>query len=281
MANEELAKLREECGEHKFEKRLLSEQVGAVNMVSATYIDLYSHFRVTSFHILSQLFSQLIMGFNGKSSMNIDRVNRMLEENRHLLNQMTQAEGNCSDGATLPKLLFDLVEQATGHGDSAEESDKSRSATPTPKATPTKEDTTDGCQPGGEVEKCRKGSSRSGSGVDATAASLKSHEPEIMGKVASAQEIIGNLPKVWKVLMELLSHHKIERVQLEELPSSSAAFPSSSASNASGKDEGESHRKPPELSVSKTYIKLKVSPSCQVSVTALQKTKPKSVFTTI
>ncbi|EDW45389.1 cingulin [Drosophila sechellia] len=237
MANEELAKLREECSEHKFEKRLLSEQVGAVNM----------------------LFSQLIMGFNGKSNMNIDRVNRMLEENRHLLNQMTQAEGNCSDGATLPKLLFDLVEQATGHGDSAEESDKSRSATPTPTATPKKEDSTDGCQPGEAFEKCRKGSSRSGScsGVDATASSLKSHEPEIMGKVASAQEIIGNLPKVWKVLMELLSHHKIERVQLEELPSSSAACPSSSATNASGKDEGESHRKPPELSVSKTYIKLK------------------------
>lgn len=39
MANEELAKLREECGVHKFEKRLLSEQVGAVNMVSATYIE--------------------------------------------------------------------------------------------------------------------------------------------------------------------------------------------------------------------------------------------------
>ncbi|EDV57223.1 uncharacterized protein Dere_GG24652 [Drosophila erecta] len=234
MANEELAKLREECSEHKFEKRLLSEQVGAVNM----------------------LFSQLIMGFNGKSSMDIDRVNRMLEENRHLLNQMTQAEGNCSDGATLPKLLFDLVEQATGHGDSAEESDRSRSATPTPTPTATTEDTTDGCQPGGADEKCRKGSGSS-SGVDATAASLKSHEPEIMGKVASAQEIIGNLPKVWKVLMELLSHHKIERVQLEELPSSSAAIPSSSASNASGKDEGESHRKPAELSVSKTYIKLK------------------------
>ncbi|EDW87133.1 uncharacterized protein LOC6526299 [Drosophila yakuba] len=243
LANEELAKLREECSEHKYEKRLLSEQVGAVNM----------------------LFSQLIMGFNGKSNMDIDRVNRMLEENRHLLNQMTQAEGNCSDGATLPKLLFDLVEQATGHGDSAEESDKSRSATPTPTTTTTMEDSTDGCQPGVAVENSGKGSSHSGSssGVDATAASLKSHEPEIMGKVASAQEIIGNLPKVWKVLMELLSHHKIERVQLEELPSSSGALPSpssslsASASNAAGKDEGESHRKPAELSVSKTYIKLK------------------------
>ncbi|XP_052837944.1 uncharacterized protein LOC128253530 [Drosophila gunungcola] len=235
-ANEELAKLREECSEHKFEKRLLSEQVGAVNL----------------------LFSQLIMGFNDKSNMDIDRLNRMLEENRQLLNQMTQAEGNCSDGATLPKLLFELVEQATGHGDCAEESEKSRSATPTP----TNEDTVDSCQAGagagvggGVIKKHRK----RGSG-----ASLKSHEPEIMGKVASAQEIIGNLPKVWKVLMELLSHHKIERVQFEELPScsgraSSSAAPAESSASSFGpeKDGGESHRKPPELSVSKTYIKLK------------------------
>ncbi|XP_017046289.2 LOW QUALITY PROTEIN: uncharacterized protein LOC108091534 [Drosophila ficusphila] len=245
-ANKELAKLREECGEHKFEKRLLSDQVGAVNL----------------------LFSQLIMGFNGKSNMDIDRLNRMLEENRQLLNQMTQAEGNCSDGATLPKLLFELVEQVTGHGDSAGESDKSRSTTPTPTPTPTatptltttNEDTTDCCQPGeGVNKKHRKRGSNAGAGAGATAASLKSHEPEIMGKVASAQEIIGNLPKVWKVLMELLSHHKIERVQFEELPSCSGSATSSaaSASCAPGKDEGESHRKPPELSVSKTYIKLK------------------------
>ncbi|XP_017075880.2 LOW QUALITY PROTEIN: centriolin [Drosophila eugracilis] len=232
-ANEELAKLREECSEHKFEKRLLSEQVGAVNL----------------------LFSQLIMGFNGKSNMNIDRVNQMLEENRQLLNQMTQAEGNCSDGATLPKLLFDLVEQATGHGDYAKESSKSRSPTPIPT-----NDTTDSCQSEGVIKKHRKESS--GLGVDGTASPLKSHEPEIMGKVASAQEIIGNLPKVWKVLMELLSHHKIERVQFEELPScsgsaTSSAAPLSSALCAPEKDEWESHRKPPELSVSKTYIKLK------------------------
>ncbi|KAH8262195.1 hypothetical protein KR038_011060, partial [Drosophila bunnanda] len=236
-ANEELAKLREECNEHKFEKRLLSEQVGAVNM----------------------LFSQLIMGFNEKSSMDIDRLNQMLEENRQLLNQMTQAEGSCSDGATLPKLLFELVEQATGHGDSPVESDKSRSATPTP----TNEDTTDSCKPEAAlVRRHRKRSS--GAGAGASAASLKSHEPEIMGKVASAQEIIGNLPKVWKVLMELLSHHKIERVQFEELPSCNGASATSTgaapaSTGAAGVDGGpeDTHRKPPELSVSKTYIKLK------------------------
>jgi len=46
-ANEELAKLREECSEHKFEKRLLSEQVGAVNMVSGSGI-VAPHSPVTS-----------------------------------------------------------------------------------------------------------------------------------------------------------------------------------------------------------------------------------------
>ncbi|KAH8327841.1 hypothetical protein KR067_000929, partial [Drosophila pandora] len=260
-ANDELAKLKEECHEHTFEKRLLSEQVGSINM----------------------LFSQLIMGFNGKSNLDIDRLNQMLEENRQLLNQMTQAEGSCSDGATLPKLLFELVEQATGHGDSPDESsDKSRSATPTPTNTPmaTNEDTTDSCKPetaatvgtgtegeggavgavAGVIKKYRKRSSGGAGAAGGTAASLKSHEPEIMGKVASAQEIIGNLPKVWKVLMELLSHHKIERVQFEELPSSSGGVPSSTS--VSGRDAGiavggDTHRKPPELSVSKTYIKLK------------------------
>ncbi|KAH8334274.1 hypothetical protein KR059_008248, partial [Drosophila kikkawai] len=254
-ANEELAKLREECNEHKFEKRLLSEQVGAVNMVSESSINTSLSFN--PFSLPLQLFSQLIMGFNEKNSLDIDRLNQMLEENRQLLNQMTQAEGSCSDGATLPKLLFELVEQATGHGDSPVESDKSRSATPTP----TNEDTTDSCKPEAAAALVRRHRKRS-SGAGGSAASLKSHEPEIMGKVASAQEIIGNLPKVWKVLMELLSHHKIERVQFEELPSCSATStgvaPVSSA-GVSGADGGpeDIHRKPPELSVSKTYIKLK------------------------
>lgn len=79
-------------------------------------------------------------------------------------------------------------------------------------------------------------------------ATMKISEPEVIGKVASAQEIIGNLPKVWKVLMELLSHHKIEHVQFKE--------------NGIGEDCYKSVETPngpkAELSVSKTYIKLKV-----------------------
>ncbi|KAL7742352.1 hypothetical protein ACLKA6_018988 [Drosophila palustris] len=228
-ANEELAKLREECAEHKFEKRILKEQVAAVNL----------------------LFSQLVMGFNGEHNMNIDRLTQMLEENRDLLNEMMLAEGSCSEGATLPKLLFELVEQATNN---QTKRDKSRSATPTPTpgqdevmVTTAGEDSTDNSvRPEPSARKLHRRRGDSG----ATAATLKCHEPEIMGKVATAQEIIGNLPKVWKVLMELLSHHKIERVQFEEMPPATAGGEGAGGGGATAS-------KAPELSVSKTYIKLK------------------------
>ncbi|XP_068144390.1 LOW QUALITY PROTEIN: uncharacterized protein [Drosophila tropicalis] len=232
-ANEELAKLREECFEHKYEKRTLKDQVGAVNL----------------------LFSQLVMGFNGKNNLDIDRLTKMLEENRQLLNQMTQAEGSCSDGATLPKLLFELVEQAAQSNEvdlPQQEQDKSRSTTPTPTQSSTETgevgDITDSVklEALGAIRKPRRRSSNS------AVASLKGHEPEIMGKVATAQEIIGNLPKVWKVLMELLSHHKIERVQLEELPSGTGRTEAGAGAGATA-----AGGKASELSVSKTYIKLK------------------------
>ncbi|XP_030565586.1 protein MLP1 homolog [Drosophila novamexicana] len=256
-ANQQLARLRDECAEHKYEKRALKDQVGAVNL----------------------LFSQLVMGFNGKNNLDIDRLTQMLEENRDLLNEMTQAEGSCSDGATLPKLLFELVEQAAKSGDDEHQSDKSRSATPTPTPNPElgagsevramSEDITDSVRP--ETGGSRKHRRRSGGvGGASAAATLKSHEPEIMGKVATAQEIIGNLPKVWKVLMELLSHHKIERVQFEEQPASAtedahktagttttttATTTITGATTGTGTLTGTG--KAPELSVSKTYIKLK------------------------
>lgn len=54
----------------------------------------------------------MLMGFNGTNNIDIDRLTTMLEENRTLLNDMATKEVNCSDGATLPKLLFELVQQA-------------------------------------------------------------------------------------------------------------------------------------------------------------------------
>lgn len=126
---------------------------------------------------LFKLFSQLLMGFNGGNDIDIDKLSNMLEDNRDLLNDITNRE-ICKDGAAaLPKLLFDLVIQA-------EENDLN------------KDDASSSClEPSGDEmvagseELCKSKSN-----------------------VTSAQEICHNLPKVWKVLIELLNHQKAEQV---------------------------------------------------------------------
>lgn len=216
---------------------------------------------------------------NGKHNMDIDRLTKMLEENRDLLNEMTQAEGSCSgDAAMLPKLLFELVEQAAAGQESREE--KSRSNTPTPLAAES--------EPEPEQEKQHE-LEEAETSADQTDA-IKQERRQLLlrrrrsQEPASAQEIIGNLPKVWKVLMELLSHHKIERVQFEEMPpattttttttptnttSASAAFGAGAAEVlGAATAAGGGAAKSPELSVSKTYIKLKVSTACACSSVA-------------
>lgn len=100
----------------------------------------------------------------------------MLEENRDLLNDITNKE-NCKEGAAqIPKLIFDLVSQA----DQVIEN-------------PT------------EVEATAE------SDTPSTSSATESNE----AKVSSAQEIIHNLPKVWRVLTELLNHQKLKPVQLQ------------------------------------------------------------------
>lgn len=301
----------------------------------------------------------MVMGFNGKNNLDIDRLTTMLEENRTLLNDMATKE--CTDGATLPKLLFELVEQATT---AAQDGNKkittplllSRSPSPSDKTNystelsakkgthemqandndddsvadyendnenmaslisnvkqlqqnemPAEEDEEDansmsrnsgnispatthslaqshGCDAvdaaatntDGKVtitaqikgKKChrkqainsKKSSSSSSSSMSAghsststiangSAAVQQLQDVDVIGKVASAQEIVGNLPKVWRVLMELLSHHKIDPVQFEENGKSEDCYKSVETPNGPKA----------ELSVSKTYIKLKVS----------------------
>lgn len=283
------------------------------------------------------------MGFNGKNNLDIDRLTTMLEENRTLLNDMATKE--CTDGATLPKLLFELVEQATQQQDANKNLQPSRSPTPSNEADankvsdkeireneedsvtenednnenmasltssvkqlqqdemPTQETAASSSNtspvlssalaesPGNDVvddvatnnadgkviittqNKIKKhhrkqttnnkksslsslsSSSSAGHSSGAAAAAVAAaamqqlHDAEVLGKVTSAQEIVGNLPKVWRVLMELLSHHKIDPVQFEE--------------NGKGEDCYKSVETPngpkAELSVSKTYLKLKVS----------------------
>lgn len=130
-----------------------------------------------------QLFGQLLAGFNGNNSIDIDKLTAMLEENRDLLSDITSKE-DCKEGAAqIPKLIFDLVSQADKKSDETENADES-----SPSA-----------ESSAIVDEC---------GDDATASVAAS-------KVTSAQEIIHNLPKVWRVLIELLNHQQLKPVPLK------------------------------------------------------------------
>lgn len=125
-----------------------------------------------------QLFSQLLMGFNGGNDINIDKLSNMLEDNRDLLNDITNREV-CKEGAAvLPKLLFDLVTQAEENDQGKYEGEGSSSCTINTENLVTDDD----------------------------------EKMTTKSNVTSAQEICHNLPKVWKVLIELLNHQKAEQV---------------------------------------------------------------------
>lgn len=109
----------------------------------------------------------------------------MLEENRDLLNDITSKE-NCKEGAAqIPKLIFDLVSQADQKSNNAENMHESPP-----------ESSTDEC------------------GV--TVADTETAGATVISdKVTSAQEISHNLPKVWRVLIELLNHQQLKPVPLK------------------------------------------------------------------
>lgn len=97
----------------------------------------------------------------------------MLEDNRDLINDITNRENSKEKAAALPKLIFDLVTQSNNEKDNLMSAD------------------------------------------EATTSELNVEQIPIKPSVTSAQEIIHNLPKVWKVLNELLNHQKAEKVDFK------------------------------------------------------------------
>lgn len=187
-------------------------------------------FVITEIYKFKQLFSQMLMGFSGGNDIDIDKLTIMLEDHRDLLSNITNNE-TCKDGAAAwPKLLFDLVSQ------SEETEFKKESSVDNPDDIVENKNTTKECN------------------------------------VSSAQEIVDNLPKVWKVLIELLNHQKTEQVRFNVRIIIICSIRTDIKINfrlfCLAKENGESEdcynsvQTPtgPQLvlSVSKTYIKLKV-----------------------
>ncbi|XP_061717947.1 putative leucine-rich repeat-containing protein DDB_G0290503 [Cydia pomonella] len=118
---------------------------------------------------VNKLFSQVLLGY--KSKQDLDKLVVRLEENHGLLTHMAERDNGSEASSALPKLLLEIVSQV----DEGEEGHKFKESTSSVSNEEPKED-------------------------------VKTEETESQNPNTSAEEIVQNLPKVWRVLMELLSH---------------------------------------------------------------------------
>ncbi|XP_052870108.1 uncharacterized protein LOC128275593 [Anopheles cruzii] len=173
--------------------------------------------------VVNQFISKFLLGMSRKptvNEINIDKLAAVLEENRALLIEMTKDEAETVDtGAFLPRALYDLiaeVDEANGPPVESEMPDA-----------PPKEDA--------PVEADSEGSG----GEDAEFTDVQKASPE---------QIADKLPKVWRVLIELVNHQeRAQPVPFVEGGESEECLQSVQTRNG------------PKtvVSVSKTYIKLK------------------------
>ncbi|CAH0686252.1 unnamed protein product [Spodoptera exigua] len=119
--------------------------------------------------VVNKLFSQVLLG--EKTKQDLDTLVQRLEENHGILTQMAEKENGSEASSALPKLLLELVSQVDENeekyiGEISNDNDQT-----------SKEET-----------------------------STEKDSDEQKPQVTTAEEIVENLPKVWKVLIELLSH---------------------------------------------------------------------------
>nr|CAH7742815.1 unnamed protein product [Callosobruchus chinensis] len=118
--------------------------------------------------VINQLFSEILLGFNNSHEIDLDKLQRQLEDHHDLLQDIVVNEVSSEVSYALPKLLLDLLNNA----------DNSRT-----------------CDI--NMEKTETGETGESSGYPTST---------INNKMNSTEEIVQNLPKVWRVLIELLSH---------------------------------------------------------------------------
>ena len=137
---------------------------------------------------INNLFTQMLVGSTA-SDMDLDKLTRLLQENHDLITEITIKEDSSEAAAILPKLLLDLVTQVgSGTASTSRSTTGERRDDNQPElsihTSPLDHDLT--------VEDVPEGNSKS--------------SEECVSSIA-AEDIALNLRKVWKVLMELLSHH--------------------------------------------------------------------------
>ncbi|KAK9878024.1 hypothetical protein WA026_020650 [Henosepilachna vigintioctopunctata] len=120
--------------------------------------------------VINQLFSHILMAFSSSPDLDLDKLLKQLEAHHDLLKDIVSNEVSSEVSSALPKVLLDLVNQI-----SLESQDIS----------------TD---------------SDFGNATEQSAKECYELVPATLHNLNSPAEIAENLPKVWKVLIELLSH---------------------------------------------------------------------------
>ncbi|KAK6627174.1 hypothetical protein RUM44_009651 [Polyplax serrata] len=162
--------------------------------------------------LINNMFTQMLLGpFNTGQETDLDKLTELLQENHDLIAEMTTKEDGSEIASVLPKLLLDLITQVDRMNVRKEENEM--------------------------IESCDTISEQSESllaenqGAVLPILSYKDatlFKPPVLDRRLpgdedkdrvdsklnenlnpTVQEIASNLPKVWKVLMELLSHHSI------------------------------------------------------------------------
>ncbi|XP_018575529.1 myosin-10 [Anoplophora glabripennis] len=162
---EERIRILEEDSSKKYDEiKTLESNLGLTKAESRQY--------QAELTVINQLFSEILLGFNSSQDIDLDKLQKQLEDHRDLLQDIVINEISPEVSSALPKVLLELLSQVDED--------------PVPKE--------DGEEAGdGKLETIKEESESQTSSVH---------------QMNSAEEIVENLPKVWKVLIELLSHQK-------------------------------------------------------------------------
>lgn len=197
--------------------------------------------------LINNMFTQMLLGpFNTGNETDLDKLTELLQENHALITEMTSREDSSEIASVLPKLLLDLITQVDGNNEHKDEELSESCDTISEQSESMLVGQQGAVLPILSYKDATLFKSTPKEIDPAAEQSKQQYESKFNEQVSPAvQEIASNLPKVWKVLMELLSHHSVP-----EEPTSG--------------DEKQCYKKVDTpngprtvISVSKTFIRLK------------------------
>lgn len=204
----EIESLKEQCGNTNEELKKEKYQNDSLERDLRLSIAKSKDFE-NELSLINNLFTQMLLGpYNTGNETDLDKLTELLQENHDLITELTLRENSSEIASALPKLLLDLITQVDGNGQLIQEQGKEDLS-----ETDTTSEQSDSFVEGAvlPILSYKKAilfenpvEMKEGNEESETVAERMKMNDNVNPTV---QEIASNLPKVWRVLMELLSHH--------------------------------------------------------------------------